>query len=162
MKLILDTPVLLLYMVGIYDSDYISSFKRTHQYSKEDFVQVSNIVDSAKELYLTPQILAELSNMSFEIPGGRLKKYLLNLIKNLSGCKEGYVKMQKLLTKPNLIIKVGFTDLSIIELSKKEKCTILTDDFRFNGIAVASGCKSYNFTQIRGLSWFDIYPLRLQ
>ena len=76
LNLILDTPILLLYLVGSYDINFISHFKRTHKYTKEDYKYIKQIIHRARKIYITPQIVAEVSNHSLEIDQGRFNNYL--------------------------------------------------------------------------------------
>jgi len=153
-NLILDTPILLLYLVGSYDTDYITRFKRTYKYTKDDYEYIKEIINRAKKIYITPQIVAEVSNWSFEIDEGRIYTYMKTLVEKFKNYLEGYIKLEALLKNEELLVKIGFTDMSIIELAKNIDCLVLTDDFPFSQRANSIGCRVINFTELRGYNWF--------
>lgn len=162
MNIILDTSLLLLYLVGRYDTDFIRIFNRTSKYSKEDFNEVRKVIESAKSVYITPQIVAEVSNLSKKMDderSSRFKDYMIVLIRELKKYKEEYIKLENLLKNEVLLIKVGFTDTSILELainmqSKKMNYLILTDDWPLSQRALSLGYQALNFTNLRGYKWF--------
>lgn len=153
MKLILDTPILLLFLVGSYDSDYIKNFKRTQKYTTQDYQKIKRIINQFEKVYITPQILAEISNLSFEIDSNRLGLYMKNLINQLRSYSEKYISMTILLEKYDLLSKIGFTDLATLEAANKQDFYILTDDFPLSQRARKLGYQALNFTQLRGYEW---------
>ncbi len=155
-NLILDTPILLLYLIGSYETNFIRRFKRTHKYSREDYEYIKQIIMRARRIYITPQIVAEISNYSLEVDHGRLGNYMMVLIEKFKGFQEEYIKLEKLLKNDRLLTKIGFTDISIIESAKNiENCIVLTDDHPFSQKANSLGCRVINFTELRGYNWFN-------
>lgn len=152
-NLVVDTPLLLVYMVGCYDPAFISEFDRTKAYNEEDFSTLSKIFSRAKVIYITPQVLAELSNFSFYIKEPRLKSYLEVLIQKLANLEECYIDLKTLLFQSSIAVKIGFTDLSLIEVAKKKACLLITPDFKLTGMAKNSGCDALNYTQLRAFYW---------
>jgi hypothetical protein len=61
--LLVDTNLLLLYLVGKTNPDRIRNFKRTSRYTVEDFELLDEIMGQFKTLVTTPHILTELSNL---------------------------------------------------------------------------------------------------
>lgn len=153
MNIVLDTNVLLVYFIGLYDSSFIHSFKRTNKYSKTDFLNIKNIVMNFSVVFITPQILAEISNFTFEIHEPKLTIYMKKLIRTIRDFKEDHIAMDKLIANENLICSIGFTDVSIIEVAKKNDCLILTSDFEMSQRAASMGCRALNYTNIMGLDW---------
>ena len=62
--MIVDSCVLLLIIVGIFDKNIIDKCKKIDHYSKDDFDLALQIVARYSNIYITPHILAELSNLS--------------------------------------------------------------------------------------------------
>lgn len=60
--ILLDTNVLLLYLVGSIDPQNVGRFKRTAKYDENDFRILSNLVNLFKTNVTTPHILTEASN----------------------------------------------------------------------------------------------------
>lgn len=147
MKLILDTNLLLLYFVGNYDSSFISRCPTTQDFTEQDYIRLINIVKDSKEILITPQILAEVSNLSERISEPKFSLYMQSLISKLSTFNEKHIPMIQLLNDEKNLIRLGFTDLSIVEVSKKYDCIILTKDFKLFQIALSEGGKAVNYNR---------------
>jgi len=133
--LILDTNVLLLFLVGIYDIDYLkdcplmTSGNKT--YNKEHFELVEKIIKRfPNKIVITPHIISEMNMLSrIKIkPENRLNDYFIKLIRKLENYKEHLIALKILLNSVG-IIEFGITDISLIEVAKQKKWLILTDDF---------------------------------
>lgn len=155
--LLIDTNVLLLYFVGFFDQRLIEKFKRTQSrgYTKEDFVLVVRLVSRFAHIITTPHILAELSNLSLQMPKSHLAAYFKGVVSALRAVREEHVCKDAILSSPRvgLLHKIGITDLSMIEAAKKLKCLVLTDDFKAAGYLKACQCGVINLNHIRGMSW---------
>ena len=90
--IIIDTNLLLLYLVGQYDQNMIGSFKGTLSYSEEDFKIVLGVLARFKKIIITPHILAELSNLSAKIRHDHLNQYFETLIAALSNWDEKHIE----------------------------------------------------------------------
>ena len=150
--LLVDTNVLLMYLVGSYDPGYIGLFKRTQQYSTEDFQIVRGLAHRFRRLVTTPHILSELTNLSRGVHEPRLSKYFRCLIGVLRRAHEVHVHKDVLLSHARLP-RFGFTDLSILEAAKRSKYLVLTDDFAAAGILRAERCDVINLNHLRQLYW---------
>ncbi len=155
--IIIDTNLLLLYLVGVYDLSFIAKFKRTRKYSIEDFNAVSGLAENFRELVTTPQILAEISNLSFQMPESKIGKYFTCLVGVLEKAREHYVEKNQLI-RSNLLARIGFTDVSIIEAAKQANYLVLTDDLKAAGYLQASRCDVINLNHIRTIQWFGSTP----
>lgn len=154
-NIILDTNLLLLYLIGSYDIDLIGANNLTTNYTKNDFKLLKAKLEIQNPIYITPQILAELSNQSTFFKEPALSEYFGLIIQKLSNFNEGYIKLKDILKNVDLLPKIGFTDVSIFELAKNENFVVLTDDFELYGRLNSSGYNSLNFAQLRGDVWFN-------
>ena len=150
--LLIDTNLLLLFLVGLYDRSYIDSFKRTRQYTAEDFDLVRRLARPFHKLITTPHILAELSNLSLTMSSRRVAEYFSLVIGVLKRMKETYAQKDTLLQR-TLLPKVGFTDLSILEAAKRYEYLVLTDDFKAAGLLQAVRCDVINLNHLRQMQW---------
>ncbi|WP_336014890.1 hypothetical protein [Acinetobacter pittii] len=63
-KLIIDANLLLLYVIGLIDNgNYIARSDRLDRYNKEDFDLLIRFLEQFKEIYITPYIATEVSNL---------------------------------------------------------------------------------------------------
>ena len=151
--ILIDTNVLLLLLVGLFDEGLIEQFKRTNSYNPEDYHLVGKLISQFHHIVTTPHILAELTNLSPKWKGTRLAGYFATLVEIMKQTREEHICKDLILDSP-LLPKIGFTDLSIMEAAKAKKCLILTDDFRAAGYLQKSGCDVINLNNLRGEMWF--------
>src|SRR5688572_3320883 len=84
-KIILDTNLLLLFVVGSYDPLYITRHRRTANFTVDDYELLCVRIDGA-ELVFTPNVLTETSNLLWQTPEPHrtsLRALLAFLIKKL-------------------------------------------------------------------------------
>ena len=108
-------------------------------------------ISSGREIYVTPQILAEFSNWLEKYVKGEkyyelMKEVAINFLKKNSS--ECYVEMNKILQEEKILIKFGFTEVSIYlcpkELNKDEKIIILTSDGKLAGFCRNNNINAWN------------------
>lgn len=158
--LIIDTNLLLLYFVGCYSPNLIYTCKFTHEYTEDDFKKIKFLVEYFRNIYITPQILAEISNISKkERSCSWFQNYLDLLIKIIKGINEEHIKVKQLLNQPALLKIIGFTDLSLIQLAKKYKLAIITNDRPFYVEARKEQCQITYFTDLQGKEWFSNFQV---
>lgn len=61
--LLIDTNLLVLYVIGLHDQTRIEQNKRTSSYTKEDFDLLVNFTGYFKKVITTTNILTEVSNL---------------------------------------------------------------------------------------------------
>lgn len=155
--LIIDTNLLLLYLVGIYDVNLITNFKRTAKYTSEDFNIIDNFLKYFNKVITTPYILSELSNLSLQIKEPKKKDYFIYLIKVLKQYYEEHIAKDTILDSRELYLlpQIGFTDLSIIEAVKKNEYLVFTDDFKLTGYLQSLKFDVINLNHIRTSQWLS-------
>lgn len=138
--IIVDTNILILFLIGNYDPAFINSceilINNNRKYSINDFKVLKEIFSYFKKLVITPQVIAELSNLSITrkhgIYGDKRMSYLQTVINFLKVAEERHQKSDCLWGMELWVIsEYGFTDMTMFELSKQTKMPILTDDLSF-------------------------------
>jgi len=150
--ILVDTNLLLLFFIGIFDVNYIEKFKRTKTYSIDDYNRVANIINSFSKIIVTPQILAELSNLSKQMDKSKLKQYFPYLVNVIKKSREIYIKKNQLM-EINLLVAYGFTDFSIIKSAKEGKYLVFTDDWPLSGYLQKEKVDVINLNWIRTERW---------
>lgn len=128
--IIVDSNIMLLFLVGNYDINYINMFKRTIKYTKEEYYFIKDLLTIyyyKDKVYTSPHILTEISNLSKNIKGDRRIKYFNFFIKILNNVYEVYIEKNKILEFTDLS-EFGVTDIGIYEIAKKNNLLVLTDD----------------------------------
>ncbi|MBE3088928.1 MAG: hypothetical protein IMZ41_01475, partial [Actinobacteria bacterium] len=97
--IIVDTNIMLLFLVGCYDINYIEQFKRTMIYTKEEYYFVRELLTCyyKSKIFTSPHILTELSNFSLNIQKDRINKYFDFFIKIFNHVCEIYIEKNKIM-----------------------------------------------------------------
>lgn len=126
-RLLIDTNLLLVMIIGgLDDGRYIEKSKRLGKFCVEDYYLLWELVKGYKEVWITPYIAAEVSNLidlddQAGIRAFELAREIFSLFKQVEtliveDCNGGF------------FVKFGLTDNSIIKLSKD--FDVLTNDER--------------------------------
>jgi rRNA-processing protein FCF1 len=149
--ILIDTNILLLYFLGSFDQDLIPSFKRTVQFTVEDYNTLLLLLQMFDRLVTTPNILTEVSNLSNQLGEPARTSYFHTFAKQLTLMEELYVASREVAAESEFI-KMGLTDGSIHKLNKEEYL-VLTDDFRLSQSLQHKKIDVINFNHIRPLGW---------
>jgi rRNA-processing protein FCF1 len=131
--IIVDSNIMLLFLVGCYDISYIHMFKRTIKYTEEEYYFIRDLLNTnyyKDRVYTSPHILTELSNLS-TMQGERRRKYFNIFSKILDNTCEIYIEKNKIL-KFQELSKFGITEIGIYKMAKECNLLVLTDDFRLS------------------------------
>jgi len=133
--LILDTNILLLFLIGIYDKGYLKycplMTDNGKNYTEEHFDLLEKILKIfIGRIVITPQILAEVNSLSRIrlFKGKKLNEYFPRIIQEIEKWEENYIHFRTLLKEREQVIQFGFTDISIIATAKDKGYAILTDE----------------------------------
>jgi hypothetical protein len=135
--LIVDTCALLIFLIGKYSKEYLKEcplmIEGRRPYTEKDFELIEEIIKIfPNKIVPTPHIISEVSMLSHtRIESNKRNEYYKKLIEQLENYanNEKFIELKEILTNKNLI-QFGFTDISLVEIAKKEKWLILTDDGR--------------------------------
>lgn len=147
--ILVDTKLLLLYFVGQYDPTLISRFKRTDEFTVDDFELLSLIIQQFNRLVTTANILTELSNFSGQLKEPERTNYFRHLSERILLLKEPQIQ-SKTIVRSEEFIKFGLTDAGVFLLAKKSYL-VLTPDFPLAQYLQTAGVDVINFNNIRGL-----------
>lgn len=151
--LIVDTNILLLFLVGSLDLKLIAKHKRVNQFTVQDFHLLDQLLRRFGAILTTPNVLTEVTNLAMQI-GGAAKERLVTLLAALlqKGAFEEHVAESKEASKVKEFRRLGLTDAGIIHLTRKE-WTVLTDDLHLYLALQGRGLEAINFHQLRGRMW---------
>lgn len=142
--LLIDTSILLLYIVGSFDINLIRTFKRTQMFSENDFEIVSKFIDYFELKITTPHVLTEVSDF---IDNRQILQSVLKVF--IESAKEIFLESLEL-SKEESFLKFGLADTSVT-YSAKDRCLILTDDKPLYGFLMNSQIDAVNLDQIRAI-----------
>lgn len=154
--IILDTNVLVLLLIGTYDPSFIEKCGITsnQSYDCTDYDLLKKIIAYFKKIVITPQVIAELSNLSTssrsKMYGKDLHKYFGVVLHFLETAEENHLKISELLDKEVKIVSTfGLTDLTMLQISRDTNMPILTDDAPFYAYAISQRAPMIQFQHIK-------------
>lgn len=124
--LLIDTNVLVLFVIGTVNRNRITNFKRTRQYTTQDFDLLSSVITHWSSLCTVPHILAEVSNLT-DLEGIERLRARQILQETISVLTEVAVPSAKAVLEPAFSL-LGLTDASILTAAREQSCAVLTDD----------------------------------
>ena len=149
--LLIDTNLLLLYFVGMYDPRRIPKFKRTMIFAVEDFYTLWNLFKFFDKIITTPNILTEVNSLANQLATDLKPDFFSKFSEQLNTLEEHYVETTKVSVSVHFP-KLGLTDSGILDLAKNQYL-VLSDDFRLVGYLGKQGIDAINFNYIRTLNW---------
>lgn len=146
-SLLLDTNVLVLFVVGAVNRNRIESFKRTSQYTVADFDLLSRVLSQWPRQCTVPHVLAEVSNLT-DLRKTELVQARRILKETISVLDE--VQLPSYRAADDLFFNtLGLTDAAIASVAREHDCSVLTDDLDLYLHLQRDGITAYNFTHLR-------------
>ncbi len=149
--LLVDTNLLLLYIVGANDPDRISRFKRTTKFTVDEFKLLERFLSLFERVVTTPNILTEVSNLLGQLPENLHPSFYGHFAKHIPRFEEHYSSSTSISITTHFD-RFGLTDSGIAELVKG-KHLVLTDDLSLFGYLQNRGIDAINFNHLRLFAW---------
>jgi rRNA-processing protein FCF1 len=150
--LLVDTNLLVLFIVGRVNRNRIDNFKRTSKYSKEDFDLLLRVISGlGKPLYTVAHVLAEVSNLTVLQGPERLRarQILKETVAVLQEPEIASVRATGAKEYPAL----GLVDAAIAIVARENDCAVLTDDLDLYVALINQGIPAFNFTHLQAREW---------
>jgi len=149
---LIDTNILLVYFVGLYDTKTIPKFKRTCTFTVEDYELIASMIEFFDVRVTTPHVLTEVSNFIGQLPERAGFDSHGIFSKAVEVLNEHYLSAKDIALSGTTFKKFGLTDTGIALLAK-DRYLVLTDDLRISHYLANSGIDVLNFNHIRGINW---------
>ena len=143
--------MLLLLIVGTLDRRLVATFKRLNLFAKEDFDLLVAIVAKFRQLFVTPHILTEVSNLAGGLPLQTRNACFHLFASSIAAAEEIATPSAKIATTP-WFIRFGITDAGIVEAAAAPRL-IITVDFPLAQYLASRDLPVINFNHIRYLAW---------
>ena len=150
-KVVVDSNLLILLVVGLVDVRLIEGQKRLKIFSIDDYLFLKRQLESYDEIVLTPNTLTETSNLilnreaNWKTSDKRIGLKLAEMIDRLDEC---YIESRKSVGRTEFKY-LGLTDSAILELLEDENIELLTTDAALHIAAQKLGRHSINFNHLR-------------
>jgi hypothetical protein len=147
---LVDTNLLLLYLIGSFRREQITRFKRTNTFTIEDFDLLERLLGQFARVLTTPNILTEVSNLAGQLSSHLKPDFFSSFAARISFLDEHQVASS--VVAPNReFVKFGLTDAVMIALAK-ESHLVLTAEFPLANYLQSLGMDVINFNHLR--SWY--------
>jgi len=137
-----DSGILLLYIVGSKNPELIRRFGRTTNFDENDFILVSNFIESFDRKITSPHILTEVSDLL-----GEANDFHTILEAYINVSEEKHLEGKEIV-KNKGFFKFGFADSAVIEISQNSHL-IFTADNRFYGYLASIGIDAISFNLLK-------------
>ncbi len=145
--LLVDTNLLILLVVGLYNKNRIQSHPRTKQFTIDDFTLLANLVGQFAEILTTPNIMTEISNLcKSKMQADEWILFASKFRALKTRVSEFYVPSEKAVDS-KWFDKFGLTDAVI--LTNTKPALLLTDDVSLAIAAQSIGIDAINFNHVR-------------
>ena len=148
---LVDTNLLLLYFVGLFDPTRISTFKRTASFSVDDFQLLARLLTLFQRVVTTPNILTEVNSLSNQLPEHVKDTYYPVFSTIVTTLEEYYVPSATAVSLAGFL-RFGLTDTAIEELAQN-RYLVLSDDLKLTVHLQTNGVDAINFNHLRTLNW---------
>lgn len=150
--LVVDSELLLVYLIGVYDQSYLLAYKRTRAYSKTDFIILNGFFENFASIITTPHILTEISHLSDAIQKSRLKEFIKVFIDRINNLQEVFIGKHRIV-KHEDFERLGVADTGIMITCDEKKYLMLTKDRLLTDLARKNGVDVINFDEYRGYKY---------
>jgi hypothetical protein len=152
---LIDTNLLLLYIVGLANRNYIGLHKRLSGYSEADFELLLQTLSIFSDIVLLPHVLAEVSNLARQTPNP-MRSHIQDKLKELVE-----VAAEIPISSRDGVRREEFGDYGVTDSVILQLCSLNQRDVSFwlltadDGLAVQAEILGYdvmNFTHLREAS----------
>lgn len=157
MKLLLDTNLLVLLVVGLTDRGLILKHKRTRTFEPADYDLLLEMLTGFDTVVVTPHVLAEASNLLAQIGEPALTALRTTFAALVEAQEEVYVVAKTSVRQPTFL-RLGLTDTAILELTAgpaEGRLALLTTDVGLYLEAAKTNPLAENFNHLRQARLLD-------
>lgn len=150
--IVLDTHLLLLFVVGALNRGYIAKHKRLHPaYRVDDFTILTKVLADSTKVVVTPNTLTEVSNLAAQInePARTQIRFALRAFVSEAAVEERYVASE-LACRHHAFSRLGLTNSVMLNLRQRGS-RLITADLQLYLAVLKDGFDAVNFTYLREL-----------
>lgn len=149
--ILVDTNLLLLYVVGAYDANHIERFKRTSTFTADDFDLLARLLGNFEAIVTTPPILTEVSNFVGQLSQGH-RRPCTRLLQRLIPELEEEHRASSSVSAHDYFLQFRLTDAGIADISAGTYL-VVTDDLPLYHALANDQEAVLNFNHLRTINW---------
>lgn len=147
---LVDSNLLVLLLVGTVNRSRILNFKRTQNFTVQDFDLLQDLVTWFGRLYVTPHVLAQVSDLT-DLQGQELRVVRQQFKLLVEDMEELYDASRAVVTDA-AFERLGLTDAAIATVCCRG-VLVLTTDLDQQLALQRRGADALNFNHVRPLTW---------
>lgn len=148
--LLVDTNLLIGYLIGLLGLQHLKNCRATKSFSKEDFLLLRQFLTEFTIITTTPHVLTEVSNLAGKLPESLHRPFRLKFRLLIEGLKERRQSAADLSLRQDFL-QFGLADSAIAAAAKGN--LVLTDEFALAGFLQSQGVDVLNFNRLRQEKW---------
>jgi len=148
---LVDANLLLLYVVGAYDPNWIERFKHTGAFTEDDFELLDRLLGQFQTIATTPPVLTEVSNFLGHLPKGP-RRDCTELFRRLIPELDETHRASEELCEHRYFRQFRLTDTGIAEISE-DTYLVVTDDLPLYHALANDEQAVINFNHLRTANW---------
>ena len=149
--ILIDTNILLLWLVGSTNKARITQFNRTQNFEVRDYELLVYIFKKFPRILTTPNILTEVSNLINQLGEPDRSRCFSIFARDIVQLDEIYTDSHTI-AATDKFPKFGLTDCGIVNVAK-DQYLVLTDDLKLASYLQNIGIDTLNFNNIRVYGW---------
>jgi hypothetical protein len=147
---LVDANLLVLFLVGSVNKRRILTFKRTQNFTIEDFDLLTRLIKWFGKLFATPHVLSQTSDLADlrDKELGEIRRLFEVLVEQI---EESYDASRVLVADP-MFERFGLTDAAIAKVCSRG-ILVVTADVELQLEVQRQGADALNFNHVRPLEW---------
>jgi rRNA-processing protein FCF1 len=141
--IIVDTNLLLLWLIGQFNVTLILSFKRTQGFSVANFERLTGFIAQFRKIVVTPHILTEVSNFVGQLGEPVRQKVYQHFAEQLPAFDEIPVAAVDAAVRPEIAM-LGLSDVCIL-MAAQNRYPVLTNDLNLGRYLSSNGIDLVNY-----------------
>ena len=149
--ILVDANLLLLYVVGAYDPEWIERFKHTSAYTEDEFELLDRLLGQFQTIATTPSVLTEVSNFVGHLPKEPRRGCTALLQRLIPELEEAH-RASEALCEHSYFRQFRLTDTGTAEISE-DSYLVVTDDLPLYHALANDERAVINFNHLRTANW---------
>jgi hypothetical protein len=145
--IVLDANLLVLLVVGLTETKYISTHRRLKGYGVVDFKLLAAMISESAGLAVTPNALSRASNLLRQINEPAKTQIAIAFRELIKKTNEIYTTSADASSRSEFL-RIGLSDCALLEVSKKSM-VVLSVDLELCLAALTAGYEAVNFNHVR-------------
>lgn len=143
----IDSNLLVLLAVGSVDRSQVGRHRRARRFAPEDYDRLMAIVAALERVLVTPNTLTEASNLL----QSRSDPRFLDALRFIVAESEEIVVASAKATRSDAFLRLGLTDVVLLEAISKTRPLLTTDLALYLAAAAREAGAAFNFTHCQAL-----------